>query len=211
VWASVEECISASVTAYSEASYLGIYHYLDEYLAPNCLQALAHFNELVSGYWVSQDVAIVVRRPRVLARDTEGRLHSARGKCIEYHDGWGFCAWHGVKVPEHIIMQAERLTREDVLSERDVEVRRVIQERMGSRFVSELGGQVIDSSPRGTLYEVRLPEDDPEEVARYVQVQDASTERQYILRVPPTIQTAAEAVAWSFSLPVEDYGPARET
>jgi hypothetical protein len=57
---------------------------------------------------------------------------------------------------------------------------------MGSRFVSEPGGQVIDTGARGTLYEVRLPEDDPERVARYVQVRDSSTSRQYVLRVPPT-------------------------
>ena len=35
--------------------------------------------------------------------------------------------------------------------------------------------------------------------------------RQYFLRVPPTVQTAAEAVAWSFQLAVEEYGPAHET
>ena len=56
-----------------------------------------------------------------------------------------------------------------------------------------------------------LARDDPERVARYVQVQDASTARQYFLRVPPTIQTAAEAVAWSFQLAVEEYDPAQET
>ena len=33
---------------------------------------------------------------------------------------------------------------------------------MGQRFVSELGGKVIDTGPRGTLYEVHLHEDDPE-------------------------------------------------
>jgi len=70
---------------------------------------------------------------------------------------------------------------------------------------------VIDTSPYGTLYEVRLPEDDPEGVTRYVQVQDATTVRQYVLRVPPTVQTAAEAVAWSFQMAVEEYGPAQET
>jgi hypothetical protein len=56
-----------------------------------------------------------------------------------------------------------------------------------------------------------LPDDDPEGVARYVQVQDASTPRQYLLRVPPTVQTAAEAVAWSFQLAVEEYHPGQET
>jgi hypothetical protein len=48
-------------------------------------------------------------------------------------------------------------------------------------------------------------------VARYVQVQDASTPRQYFLQVPPTTQTALEAVAWSFGLSGEDYHPEQET
>lgn len=82
---------------------------------------------------------------------------------------------------------------------------------MGERFVAELGGQVIESGPRGTLYEVRLPAEDPEGVARYAQVQDASPERRYFLRVPPTIQTAAEAVAWTFQVAGKDYHPAPET
>jgi hypothetical protein len=74
-----------------------------------------------------------------------------------------------------------------------------------------LGGVVLDSSPRGTLYEAPLPEDDPQGVVHCVQVQDASTERRYLLRVPLTIQTAAEAVAWSFDPPVQEYYPAEET
>jgi hypothetical protein len=107
-------------------------------------------------------------------------------------------------------LSPETLTREDFLNERNIEVRRLIQERMGQRFVWELDGTFIDGGPRGVLYEVLLP-GDPEQVARYVQVQDASTERQFFLRVPPTIQTAEEAVAWSFGLSVEDYRPAQET
>jgi hypothetical protein len=113
-------------------------------------------------------------------------------------------------VPEKVILGPETLTREDWSEARNVEVRRIIQERMGQRFVTELGGVVIDIDPRGTLYEVALP-GDPEQVARYVQVQDASTDRSYFLRVPPTIQTAAEAVAWSFGLSVEAYHPTQET
>ncbi len=207
---SVRPSLRPSVWAYDDASRLAFYHFFDVYLAPNDLHALAHFKELVSGYWLGQDVAVVVQRPKVLARDREGRLHSATGKCIKYHDGWGFSAWHGVRVPEQAIRQPETLTREDFLNESNMEVRRVMQERMGERFVSELGGVVIDTSPRSTLYEVALP-DDPERVARYVQVQDASSERQYFLRVPPTIQTAGEAVAWTFQLKGAGYHPTQET
>ncbi len=210
VWADVQSSVWDSVIAYEAASRLALYRFLDAYLAPNDLHALAHFNELVSGYWLGREKALLVRRPRLLVRDGQGRLHNATGQAIEYHDGWGFSAWHGVRVPEQVILSPERLSRQDYLQEENVEVRRVIQERMGERFVSELGGVVLDNSPRGTLYEVVLP-DDPERVARYVQVQDASSERQYVLRVPPTIQTAAEAVAWTFQVAEQDYRPAQET
>jgi hypothetical protein len=114
-------------------------------------------------------------------------LHNGTGKCLDYHDGWGFYAWHGVLVPEQVILAPEELTREDFLRAPNVEVRRVIQERMGERFMAKLGGVVLDSGARGVLYEVRLLEDDPEEedqerVARHVQVQDASMLRQYLPR-----------------------------
>jgi hypothetical protein len=197
--------------AYSASAWLTRSRFFDVYLAPNDLHALAHFNELISGYWLGKKESILVRRPRLLARDAEGRLHSETGKAVEYHDGWGFYAWHGVRVSEHVMLAPEQLTRQDFLNEQNMEVRRVIQERMGARFVPELGGVALDSGPRGTLYEVRLPEDDPERIARYVQVQDASSERRYLLRVPPTIQTAAEAVAWTFQIGVEVYRPAQET
>ncbi len=202
--------VDDSVVAYSDAPWLAFYSFFDVYQAPNALHALACFNQMVSGYWLGQETAIIVRRPRVLALDEQGRLHSASGMCMEYHDGWGFYAWHGVRVPENVILAPDSLTRNDFLNEENVEVRRVIQERMTQRFVPELGGSVIDTGPRGTLYEVPLP-DDPERAARYVQVQDASTARQYFLRVPPTIQTATAAVAWSFSLSVEEYNPIEET
>lgn len=220
VWASLrasgverlEVDIWLSLTrAYGSAAWLAHSRFFDTYLAPNAEHALAHFNERVSGYWLGNQEALLVRRPCVLARDAMGLLHSERGKCIEYPDGWGFYAWHGVLVPEQVILSPERLTRADFLNEKNVEVRRIMQERMGERFVPQLGGQVIESGPRGTLYEVCLPADDPEGVARYVQVQDASTERRYFLRVPPTIQTVAEAVAWTFQVAADDYCPAQET
>ena len=93
--------------------------FFDEYLAPNAVHALAHFNELVSGYWLGKEEALLVRRPACWPVMRQGRLHSATGKCIEYRDGWGFYAWHGVRVPEQVILAPETLTREDFLSERE--------------------------------------------------------------------------------------------
>jgi hypothetical protein len=166
---------------------------------------------MVSGYWFGKDVALVVRKPHILVFDDDERLHSATGRCVEYRDGWGFFAWHGVPVPERVILEPDALTREDFLGERNVEARRVIQERMGAaRFVWELAATYIDGGPQGVLYEVALP-DDPDQVARYVQVADPSTGREYFLRVPPTISTAEEGVAWTFDVNADEYRPAQES
>jgi hypothetical protein len=35
--------------------------------------------------------------------------------------------------------------------------------------------------------------------------------KDYFLRVPPTMRTAREAVAWTFGLEAEDYKPTQET
>lgn len=211
LWGDINESYQNSVEAYFSAPRFALAQFCAAYLAPSDLTYLAQFNELVSGYRLGTEGALIVRRPLVLSRDEAGRLHSATGKAIQYPDGWGRYVWHGVRVPERVVLAPERLAHEDFLQEPSVEVRRVIQERMGGRFVAELGGQVIDHGSRGTLYEVRLPADDPEGVAHYVQVQDASTERQYFLRVPPTVRTAAEAVAWSFQVALEEYHPTQET
>ena len=222
VWESVEQSLGAgvplgvrmsvsrSVWAYQAAPWLAGYRFFDTYLEPNELQALAQFNELVSGYWLGTEIALLVRRPRRLARGAAGRLHCATGTALEYADGWGLYAWQGVRVPGKVIRQPEDLTGEDWRKEPNGEVRRVIQERMGERLMHELGGKVIESGPRGTLYEVRMPEGDPEPVGRFVQVQDASTPRQYFLRVPPWVETAEEAVAWGFQRSVQEYAPGQE-
>lgn len=200
-----------SISAYIWAPWLIVLHYFDTYLAPNQAGPLARFNELVSGYWLGKSVAFVVRKPRVLSRDERGRLHSPSGPAVEYPDGWGFWAWHGMRVPERAITTpAEQLTREDFLHEPNLEVRRVIQERMGERFLWELGVRFVDGGPRGILYEVDLP-NDPERVARYVQVTDPSTGRVYYLRVPRGVASAEEAVAWTFGLSADEYHPSRES
>jgi hypothetical protein len=208
--ASPSEMENLVTQAYQDARHLVFYGFFDRYLAANDFSAWTRFVEGVSGYWLSKLGALLIRRPQVLSLDAQSRLHNSAGKCIEYRDGWGFYAWHGVRVPKRVILAPEQLTREDFLKELNLEVRRVMQERMGERFVQELGGQIIESSSHGTLYEVPLP-NDPERVARYIQVQDASTAHHHVLRVPPTIQTAAEAVAWSSNLSGEAYQPAYKT
>lgn len=44
-----------------------------------------------------------------------------------------------------------------------------------------------------------------------VEVIDSSTRKRYLLRVPPYIHNADEAVAWTFGMTRNEYKPIKET
>ncbi len=197
--------------AYELAYQLAVARWFHECFEENDLIHLTCFNEMVSGYQLWSQEAWLVRKPICLELDGRGRLHSDSGLCIQYRDGWGFYAWHGVVVPERVILSPEHLTREDWLGEHTIELRRVLQERWGpEHFVKTIGGTCLDQGERGELIAVDLF-DDPEGMAKYVRVRDGSTQRQYYLRVPPAIKRADEAVAWTFGLNEQDYQPMQES
>jgi hypothetical protein len=207
----VWDSIGRSITSYYYASDLARVRFCHEVVEPNDFIHFARFNELVSGYHLGQEEAWVVHKPTRLFHDEYGRWHCADGRCLHYRDGWGFYAWHGALVPEKLILHPEQLTKEEWLAEPNLEVRRVMQERLGSlRFVELVGGTCIDQGARGELIAVGLF-DDTEGVAHYIHVRDASTQRQYYLRVPPSIRRADEAVAWTFGLSEQEYEPRQET
>ena len=176
----VTHYISCSIISYHNAIIFVSMSFLDEILKKdNCINMM-RFNELVLGYWLGDKEAWLVRKPVFLERDEQGRWHNASGPCVQYRDGRGWYAWHGVTVPEQIILHPERLTKWDWIRQQNVEVRRAIQERLGNeRFIEMVGGKQIDIGRRGKLIEIKLGRHDPERVARFVQVQDTSTKRQY--------------------------------
>jgi hypothetical protein len=210
VCSSIDSAARDSVQSTEDVRYGAVYAYLARYYLPNRAEALDWVSRHVSGYWLGKELALLVRRPRVLGHDGVGQLHHAADKCIEYHDSWGFYAWHGVGVSRKVILAPQNLTARDFFRARNLEVRRVIQARLGERFASVLGENVIDRGPRGVLYEVDVP-GERDRRARYVKVRDASTAREYYLRVPPTISTAEAAVAWTFGLTTAEYQPEQES
>ena len=121
-WGLEDNSIWHGIRAYDEAPMRAEQRFLDTYVVPNDARAPAHFNGLVSGYWLGRQLALLVRRPRVLAVDEAGRLHSDRGMAIEYRDGWGFWSWHKVAVPKKVVLAPETFTRNDFLRAHDVEV-----------------------------------------------------------------------------------------
>jgi hypothetical protein len=122
--------------------------------------------------------------------------------------------WRGVSIDERIAFRPQTLDVREILAESNAERRRVMMERFGlDRFMREAGAQVLDQDrdrggPR-RLLRIELPGDEP---LLCVSVICPSTHRQFMLRVPPTMKTCREAVAWTagFDNP-DDYQPSVET
>jgi hypothetical protein len=132
--------IEDSVQAYGNLAWLALSTFFARVFEPHDLIHLARFNDLVGGYRLGHAEAWLVRKPVHVARDHQGYLHAEDGMCLRYRDGWGFYAWHGCRVPEKLILHPEHVTPEDWLQQKNTEVRRAIQERIGHRKFAEMVG-----------------------------------------------------------------------
>ncbi len=122
--------------------------------------------------------------------------------------------WHGVNVPGRVAFHPATITAQQVLAEPNAEVRRVMLERIGmERFIAEAQPTMRDADrDRGGARRLLAVAIDEDESLVVLQVQDPSTQRLYLLRVPPTMTTCHQAAAWiaGFDTP-EDYHPVAET
>jgi hypothetical protein len=100
----------------------------------------------------------------------------------------------------------------NVLAEKNAELARVKLERLSlPNFIAQTKAKTIDHDcdltghPRNLL-SIDIP-NDPDRYVRIVQVICPSTDREYMLRVPPNIQFCADAIAWTFGMDKKDYAP----
>ena len=157
--------------------------------------------------WVSE-------RHHILSRDDHGRLHSIHGPAVAYPDGWSIYAVHGVRVPADIIENPASVTVGRIEKEQNAEVRRVMVEQMGyERYILQSGAKLIHSDETGALYRKEFHDDEPLVVVHVVNStpEPDQTFKKYMLRVPPDMERARQAVAWTFAMPELEYRPRVET
>jgi len=124
--------------------------------------------------------------------------------------------WRGVAISAKALFDPESLTAEEVLTEWNAEVRRVMLERLGPQRLMEKGNARIidaDSDAGGIreLVEFRLNQQS-RNPPRFLHCFCPSTRREYLLGVPDRIHTCHAAAAWlaGFDNP-DDYQPEIET
>lgn len=155
-------------------------------------------------------IAVAVRPAMTIMLDAEGRPHAEAGPALAWADGTRIFAWHGRLVPPAAFDPSRPLTRARIEREADPDLRWVLIERYGlGRYLLEFGAAEIQRDRCGRLYRLTQELNEPILAVRVVNhtAEPDGSVREFWLRVPPTLATAHEAVAWTFDLPVEAYDP----
>jgi hypothetical protein len=199
-----------------DAGWLSFHNFMHEVLhTPECATLTGLFKMAQSGWWWPQDIAaILTDRPVELHCDAEGRLACTTGPALRYADGLAAYYVHGINVPAYVVEAPESITVDDIVKERNAEVRRVKLVMSGpAKFVSHM--KLIQQDDFGKLYRYEVPDSD-EPAIQVALVKNATPEpdgsyKDYAIPVPSTVRTAHEAIAQSFGLTVETYRPSVET
>jgi hypothetical protein len=163
---------------------------------------------------VHSEFCMVSDFPERLLVDEQHRPHCADGPFCRWQDGSALYAVHGVRVPAWIITRPQDITTTKIDSEQNAEIRRVMIEKYGqAKYLMDSNAKEVHRDDFGILYRKDIAGD---EAMVMVKVVNSTPEpdgqfKDYFIRVPPTIATAHEAVAWTFGKTASTYWPEAET
>lgn len=129
-------------------------------------------------------------------------------------EGHGFVLrWRGVQVSDRYAFASSALTGQEILNTENVELRRILIERLGyDTFLQQVGGLIRDRDrdAGGERQLIGVPFEDDEPLM-LLKVVCPSTGHTHVLRVPPHLRTCHQAAAWiaGFDNP-DNYDPAIE-
>lgn len=175
-----------------------------------------------AGVWdclLFENVAYVIRRPVSVNKDEQGRLHCESGGAVVFSNGEKYYSWHGVRVPERLIVNSVDVTRDDLLAERNAEVVRAWGEKIGwTKFFDLIDANLIDEETdkntglRYTLYELKKRPSPA--FARFLKMESPQlndgTRPYYVEPVHPGLKTALAARKWKVAIKPNGDRPSAE-
>lgn len=163
-------------------------------------------------WWPLMGVAIVSERPSEIHLDAAQNLHARDRMAICFRDGFGCYAQRGTRISKRIAFG--EFDVDDIDNTDNMELRRSMIEMYGiANYLRDTHAKEIHRDSFGVLYR---KDQDGEEPLVMVELENKTPEpdgtyRKYFLRVPPTMRTARQAVAWSFGLTASEYKPTQES
>jgi len=121
-----------------------------------------------------------------------------------------FIRGHLINTKINSLIRSGELTARQILKINNVEVRRVCLEEFGyGRFLNQLEHEVVDEE--GDYELIRINWHKKERPICLVKVKCPSTGVFYVLRVPLSMKSVEEAVAWTFGMSKKEYKPEEES
>ncbi len=157
-----------------------------------------------------ENICLLCDRPRKLSLDEQQRLHAEGEPALRFADGYNFYAYHGVDLPKkYSKLHPNQWQAQWLLEETNTELRRVLIQGIGyERICQELKPVVVDTWSEYTLLKIEIYDelklsDDVELEIDYesgpmslLKMTCPSTGFIHVLRVPPDMQSAREAICW---------------
>ncbi|MFH1022882.1 MAG: hypothetical protein V1809_05795 [Planctomycetota bacterium] len=149
-----------------------------------------------AGWWIpGTETCWISERHDAIRRDARGRLHVDGAPAVQYPDGWGAYAWHGVPIPsEWGRVRSEQWRPDWIFDEKNQTLRRVLIEGIGHDRLAHSQGQPIHVDGDMELLGVWHSGFDP---IVFLKVKCPSTGLFYVLRVPPEMRTCRQARNWT--------------
>lgn len=193
-------------------------HVLVNHVLSGHEKAEALIELLIAGWWcyyddLEQGRAFLLPRPEVKMKNEN--VHCETGPAVIWPDKGAAHEYYleGVRVPKKAIEEPAKLP-DLAISHENAEVRRVLTNLYGHEKLMKACGRVVQEDEFGKLWQLALSRSDSAqsmvEVANSTPEPDG-TYRRYMLRVPSTMKTAKEAVAWTFGMTEKQYSPKVQT
>ncbi|MFC1600820.1 DUF6745 domain-containing protein [Candidatus Sumerlaeota bacterium] len=165
-------------------------------------------------WWPYADTCILSERPVSTPSLQNLSGHDMEKPVVAYADGWSIWGlwsdFYGVRIPD-----ASSIQLADIQGESCPEVQGLLIEQYGAvRYMRDLGPTLWHRDECGELFSLELGYG--YEPLMAVKVKNATPERdgtfaEYWLRVPSDVETAREAVAWTFETSKDEYRPIAES
>lgn len=152
-------------------------------------------------FYCEENYVVVCNRPKELHFNDANELHCEDGPAVSFRRGTecDIYSINGVVVPEFVVMSPETITIDMVKSEENVEIKRVMMERMGiEKYLEDSKATLVDAD---TTFVDTLGSDktvpralmEDYEGRRFLVASDGSTKRVYFMEVPKECNTCVEA------------------
>ncbi|WP_052128221.1 DUF6745 domain-containing protein [Neosynechococcus sphagnicola] len=139
-------------------------------------------------------MCLVCDRPTNYGFDDQGNFHGENQPAIQFADASFINIHHGLILPKAYQVSYDQWRADWLLTETNAELRRMLIQTFGyERICQELKALEIDRWQEYTL--LQIPMEDEESI-QLLKMTCPSTNHIHVLRVPPEMTSAREAIAW---------------